>query len=346
MTGTTWLEIAPVDTLFFRGAESMEAGENHEVDTMFPPMPTTITGAIRTAILRQKGIHPADYLARLGEYCKRYPLLGEPEEAGFSVLGPLFKIAGEILLPVPAHWYAVLPGPREIRWGEKYPVQAARPLAVGSLGLRGSVGHPFWVHNPAGRDMKNLAGYWATPQTFTTVGQECNNIVFHNDPANLTAGTAAIFPATVLYVREERVGVALTSQRTARAGHLYSTVHIRLQDGVSILAGIMSLHAMLLDNEGLLQLGGEQRMCRYRFLAGIKLPESAEKSMVMALSPIKISELSPDLAECPRASGRLLRMGGWDMAKGFHKKMCAWLPAGTVFKAGDGMKAPPSCINI
>lgn len=44
MTRTTWLEIEPADTLFFRGAESMEAGENHEADTI-------IMVPIRTGVL-------------------------------------------------------------------------------------------------------------------------------------------------------------------------------------------------------------------------------------------------------------------------------------------------------
>lgn len=92
MSTTTWLAIDPVDTLFFRGAESMEAGENHEVDTMFPPMPATITGAIRTAVLRQNGIAPADYLKNPATWQRQYPLLGIPNQPGFSLIGPLFLV--------------------------------------------------------------------------------------------------------------------------------------------------------------------------------------------------------------------------------------------------------------
>jgi CRISPR-associated protein Cmr3 len=33
-----WIEIDPLDTLFFRGSEPMVAGESHEVGSLFPPI--------------------------------------------------------------------------------------------------------------------------------------------------------------------------------------------------------------------------------------------------------------------------------------------------------------------
>lgn len=169
MTTTHWLEIDPIDTLFFRGAEAMEAGEHHEVDTMFPPMPSTITGAIRAAILRQRGITPAAYLASPEAWQARYPLLGLPRQPGFQLIGPLF-LAGQdrLLLPVPAHWYGDLPD-SEMIWNTKYQVQAASLLSDNRLGLRGSVAAPFWLRRPRGRDMQVLAGYWATREAFTSM---------------------------------------------------------------------------------------------------------------------------------------------------------------------------------
>lgn len=346
MTRTTWLEIEPVDTLFFRGAESMEAGENHEVDTMFPPMPATITGAIRTAILRQQRIAPAAYLAKPDSFLQKYPLLGSPREPGFTLLGPLFMIGRDILLPAPAHWFADLPASSEMKWDEKYPVQTAKPLPAETLGLAGSVDRPFWVHNPSGSDMKSLAGYWATKETFSALKGDKAGVIFCNSPDRLQPGSAAIMPSSAFFVREERVGIALTPQRTALEGHLYSTVHIRLRDGVRIVAGINSSHEITLDTEGVLQLGGEQRLCRYSFLPEVKLPENAGSSMLFAMSPLEMSRLPPELAESPRASGKLLRVGGWDMEKGFHKPMSAWLPAGTVIFAKRVTNNLPYCLNI
>ena len=78
-----WIEIDPLDTLFFGGTESMVAGENHEADTMFPPMPATLTGAVRSAILGQKGILPAEYLDEPEKWLARY---SKVEKGGVSTV--------------------------------------------------------------------------------------------------------------------------------------------------------------------------------------------------------------------------------------------------------------------
>lgn len=347
MNKTSWLEIEPLDTMFFRGAESMEAGENHEVDTMFPPMPATITGAIRTAILRQQGIAPAEYLQNPDKYSRSCPLLGVPQVPGFTLIGPLFATGdGILLLPVPAHWHAHLPDIPKIKWGEKYQVQAATPLAGGTLGLVGSVSQPFWVRQPSGSDMKSLGGYWATSETFTAMHQGKGEIVFYNSPAGPKRSEAAILTTTSIFVREERVGLALTPQRTAKEGHLYCAMHIRLREGVRMIVGINSPYETILEREGILQLGGEQRVCHYRILPEIKLPSNTKGNMLLALSPLEISKLSAEFAGSPRASGKLLRIGGWDMEKRFHKPMSAWLPAGTVIACPHTINTPPQYLPI
>ncbi len=346
MTKTTWLEIDPIDTLFFRGAESMEAGENHEVDTMFPPMPTTIVGAIRTAILGQRGIAPADYLGQPDKWQKEYPLLGPPGKPGFDLLGPLF-LAGRdcLLLPVPATWYADFKD-NPLTTDTPYSVQAAKPLSNSPLGLCGSVSDPFWVHKPSGNDMQPLAGQWATAAAFSAMQQGSAELVFRDNPDQLKTDEAAILPADSLYTREERVGLALTKQRTAKEGHLYSAVHIRLQGGVRIVAGMHSDYECCLDRQGILQLGGEQRVCRYQTLSDLVLPDNKDSQQLYAISPLEFSNLPADLQKKPRASGKLLRIGGWDMEKRFHKPMTAWLPAGTVIGSDSIPANLPHFLNI
>jgi len=335
-----------VDTLFFRGAESMEAGENHEVDTMFPPMPATITGAIRTAVLRQKGIAPADYQKDPETWQRQYPLLGMPNQPGFDLLGPLFQAGENLLLPVPAHWYADLPESSKMEWNKAYPVQAAAVLDENPLGFAGSVAQPFWVRQPTGSDMKDLNSWWTTLASFPALEEGQKGITFVSNPNSLQAGEAAILPASSLFVREERVGLALTPQRTAKEGHLYSAVHVRLREGVSLVAGIHSEHPCSINDEGILQLGGEQRVCRYRLRAHLDLQGKDAGKHLLALGPVELSALPPEFASAPRASGKLLRIGGWDMAKGFHKPMSAWLPAGTVIAHRRTNEISPQFLTI
>lgn len=336
----TWIEIDPVDTLFFRGAESMEAGENHEVDTMFPPMPSTIIGAIRTAILGQRGLSPVDYLEEPEKWTDKYPLLGTPGEPGFDLSGPfIIKESGILLLPVPAHWYGALP--EKMKWEEDYEVQAAAPLKSNSLGLCGSVSNPFWVHQPAGKDMKPLAGYWTTGKAFKVMRKGKGVIRFTKRCSQIEPDQAAILSTDSLYVREERLGIALSEQHTAKEGHLYSAGHVRLREGIRIVAGINSSCEQCLDEEGIVQLGGEQRICRYRLRKDIDLPENPSGDFLFSMTAIPLDRIPAAIRDKPRASGKLVRIGGWDMQKKFHKPMAAWLPAGTVFdKQGINIEAP------
>lgn len=305
MNSTTWLVIEPVDTLFFRGAESMEAGENHEVDTMFPSMPATIIGAIRTAILRQQGINPAVFCTTPESIQQKIPILGSPQEPGFAMIGPLFMAGKDdiLLLPAPAHWYAELPEAAIIDQEKTYQVQAASPKTESSLGLIGSANQPFWVHRPEGSDMKPLAGYWATSQAFVAMRQGKSQISFPKSLGQLQTNQAALLPMASLFDREERVSLAMTPHRTAKEGHLYSAIHIRLREGVRLVAGISSSYIMPLENEGILQLGGEQRVCRYHVIPKLDLPKNPKGNMLLAISPLEISQLPPELAALPRASG-------------------------------------------
>jgi len=321
---TTWIIIDPVDTLFFRGAESMVAGENHEVDTLFPPIPQTIIGAVRTAVMGQQSIAPAVYFAAP----EKFPFLGPPDQPGFSLVGPLFLANGEtILLPAPANWHTDLSD----ELAPKLEVRSAAPLEENTLGLKGSNGSPFWVRKPQHDNLKSLGGWWTTAKTLQSMAAGQTTIPVVTDISRLSAGGAALLPPSALYDREERLGIALTSHRTAKDGHLYTTVHIRLRSGVELAAKIVSKHEVPLADAGVLQLGGEQRLCRYRLSQEFDFPAVQGNGLVMSLSPMRLADLPETLASAPRASGKIFRVGGWDMKEGFHKPMRAWLPSGTVF---------------
>ncbi len=343
---TRWIEIEPVDTLFFRGAESMVAGENHEVDTMFPPMPSTLTGAIRTAILSQNEIVPGDYLKKSEEWQQSTPILGTPEKPGFSIIGPLFSVSGTVLFPAPAHWMAAISNKCEENC--KINVQAGQPFddSLG-IGLCGSVTRPFWVMNPALADMKQLTGYWVNREAFEAVNNGSGSLVLKKEPRNLQGSEPVIIALHDLVVREERVGIALNRNRTVREGHLYSTVHVRHKPGVVMIVGIESEHDPTIKSEGVLQLGGEQRICSYRMCNSPVLPSKKDGKLLYALSHLEV-DMPKELQKAPRTSaGKLIRVGGWDMNKKFHKPLCAYLPAGTVISKQKSPDATlPGCITL
>ena len=90
-------------------------------------------------------------------------------------------------------------------------------------------------------------------------------------------------------------------------------------------------------------------MCGYQLVEAPQLPHVEGGKYYYALSPLP-SSLPESLRTMPRASGKLLRVGGWDMQKGFHKPLSAWFPAGTVIqkntKQDNSGQVLPACISI
>jgi CRISPR-associated protein Cmr3 len=99
-----WYEIDPLDTLFFRGSEPMEAGQL-TATALFPPPVSVIQGAFRTAVLEQHGITGREYIqgrapATVMEW------IGKPDkDAPFQVTGILFRRGEKLFAPAPAAWF-------------------------------------------------------------------------------------------------------------------------------------------------------------------------------------------------------------------------------------------------
>ncbi len=336
----TWLALTPVDTLTFRGAEAMVAGESHEAATLFPPLPSTLTGAVRTAILRQRKIKPCDYLANPKKYAELYPLLGLPEKPGFSLSGPLFLLHDEVFLPAPGHWFKEKNDKPET--AAPICIQAAKPLpdVCRDPGLRGSVREPFWLCNPVGAEMEPLSGYWASVAAFAQAKKNPDSFTLNllTETQTITAGAAAIIHGRNLYDLEGRFGIALEeNMRRVKEGHLFASQHLRLKPGVQLLTGIVASSTKDLAESGLMQLGGEQRICGYHKIDNLLIPNNESGNLFMNLSPIPVTALPKELFKHSWAGSKLLRVGGWDMKKGFHKDMETWYPAGTVFQGTENL---------
>ncbi|MBM3302191.1 MAG: hypothetical protein FJY85_19850, partial [Deltaproteobacteria bacterium] len=148
---------------------------------------------------------------------------------------------------------------------------------------------------------------------------------------------------------EDRVGIALEPMhRTAKTGRLYSSSHVRLRLGVKMVVGLsQDLVPGHLDETGLIGLGGEQRVARYAFMRnGLELP-SGESNWIVALNHFPFKYLADmQWQDLPRVSGPLIRRGGWDMKRNFHKNTTAYLPAGTAINVQQGAEVPFGFIRI
>ncbi len=328
-----WLELRPLDTLFFRGGEPMEAGETHEAGRpIFPPVPETLIGALRTAILAQKGIDPARIKALpedepLDE--KWLPLWGTPKKSGFWVAGPLIKIDKAVLFSAPASWLYDADQSTNLR----LKIYEARPLEAGkTFPLKTRIVRPIWVKNPP-ENLESLLGkFFLTKGALEQEGSFELEVV--EDPKTLDPQKPQAVPAGKVVFYEERVGIARDNTlRAVKTGHLYAARHLRLCQEASLLVGLdKPLCPSHLDPQGCLQLGGEGRLVIYQKLESeIRLP-GRHRGCFLALAPLSYKRAEKaGLLKGPYASGKLLRVAGFDLRRGFHKPVKTYFPAGTVF---------------
>jgi CRISPR-associated protein Cmr3 len=354
-----WLLLDPLDTLFFKGSEPMVAGENHEVRTIFPPMPETIMGSLITVILHQRQINPRDFTRQGGpvtDITTKYNLLGSPGEPLFNTFGPLFRIeinerSEDWFFPAPAHWFGDISS--RCAPGQEVEIRVTDTLTKygKSLppGLCGSVHDPVWLLNPPNSKLKSLAGYWVNLSALKEIKEQLRLLTFFPSLEGIKPGKPTIIPLKALFDNEFRVGIALEPlTRKVRSGHLYASTQARLQRGVKMVLGLSEkLCPDYLDSQGILQLGGEQRLVRYELLSATEICLQGKSPWLMALAPFKYAFLEENGWESwPRVSGPLIRLAGWDMKKNFHKAITAYLPAGTVIRAGEVVPVPYGFIRL
>ena len=355
------IDLIPVDTLFFRGAEPMVTGENHHFSILFPPMPSTILGALRTGMLVQNNIPFQDFTAggktiegTVGE------LLGSPDKPGFFLTGLLFSVrqhGSELLFfPAPAHWFAPKQELNQIKEQNREPIKISifpsqpLPAKAKKFGLCSSLTKEwYWATEKKGRELVSLDGYWVS-ETLLKSPDSGKALSKLNQLKDLSSTEKMILPAEAFYVSEGRTGIARNFDKTVKEGHLYSTTHIRLYPEVSLKVFVDKHLDEALSPAGILQLGGEQRVVHYKLEQSPQLLNEKNMGKIwLALSPIK-SQAVKCLNSDGIASGKLQRIGGWEMKKGsdtdksrgFHRPMEGWYPAGTVLffkepqKVADG----------
>lgn len=310
---TSWYSYTPADTVFCKGAEPMEMGMDHTANSIFPPPVETISGALRAEVLRQNSVSIKGYknkecdkgiISSIGE-------CGSP--APFRVFGPLFRKDGRFLVPAPYSWFAEK---------DLLKKRGTVPVYKGSLMDHSLVSTDLdsvlWVKGE-GSELSSLGGFWVDKDSLSS-GAEKMDVWMPED----------------LFDFEERTGIGLdfssenncrsTSYRTVRTGHLYTFYHSRLKPDVELVFGVDT--ELPLQNEGCLNLGGEKRFGRYCLLSPAPQFKDSGDGYFQTLSLIPYSEES---ASKLVATGKPVRLGGWDMNRGFHKPMRNYMPAGTVF---------------
>lgn len=313
----------PQDTLYFRGAEPANMGESHAASLIFPPPAQTMIGALRTAILRQHDIDPAEYnqgkpFPDKEEVISALGRSGAPSP--FDVIGPFFQKEDKLWVPCPFHWFAEK-ADRERADDGPLKITIAKPV-VNSLVSSRSGSALYWAK---GKEVVSLGGNWVSLQEL---------------PAPTGNGVKTIKSGNDFFDVEPHTGIALDvkeTRRTVRKSHLYCFVHARLRQGVALAFGVS--RPLPLAASGILTLGAEQRFGEYRKMTAAPAITEGKSGLFMTLSLLPATE---EANACCVATGRILYFGGWDLHRGFHKPMRGYFPAGSVFDR----QVKPNCIQI
>jgi CRISPR-associated protein Cmr3 len=330
--------VTPNDTLFFRGGEPMGIGESHFQTSIFPPSPETFVGAVRTTVITHNC--DSDFEGyKTGKYADT-TWFGEigmkelPDTFRFS--GPYLRKGKEIFLPPPSNLFSN-PG--------KTKFAIASPRRFQELEHSSVVPQIMWIEAPGegtGKDWKPVENW---------ISVEGIKKYLRGSADSLTRETD--FVATCdLFKDEGRVGIALERNglRTARKGHLYSTVHKRFSEEIGMvffLDGVPSF-----PDTALIRLGGENRTAWCERIDDVEFPSLQDSvDFLVTTMPVKAERVANAVpvtefidegmhAVLPGgvrsrmvsyAAGRPVLFGGWDLMENRAKEMVQYVPAGSVF---------------
>ena len=307
------VELAPVDTWFFRDGTPFFAGEAPmgNVEGLFPPHPGTVAGALRAALAVNRGWNgrgrwPDEFCAVLGD---------GPDDLGrLAFDAPFLLRDGQPLFRAPRHLLGT-GNPEE--W---VPGAFLHPGPPVSCDLGDAVRLPeVLAFTGDFHDLKPGDSQWLTPVGLTAVLNGAlprpDDVVFAGD----------------IWAMESRTGLELDRDtRTAVEGMLYSVRHVRPASHTSLGARIDGLPSDWTVPFGrLLPLGGESRLAECREWDGdlhvdapLTAVVSSHQFAVIALSPLDIGEdvCQGDQTLDGLAGARVIsaaldrpqRIGGWN----------------------------------
>jgi CRISPR-associated protein Cmr3 len=326
------LFIEPNDVLLFRDGRSFSAGSDHSAVGLFPPLPSTFYGALRSAILSIR--HANFALPDFGFDRDMTTILGTKLQLGALSIGH-FSLARKhessltLIFPMPFNVLQnKLDGGRTL----------ARPLND-RHGVRtnGNGKNLLWVHRSERSFLEGTDGYL----TGSEFDQFLNGMV--PEPISYS-----------VFDKEPRTGIAIDRKtKTTTDGNLFAVEFIRLNHGIGFVVRLDNTGSVQLER-GVIRLGGESRTAFYHTCAEpvivsdtIKRKVKESKRFLIVLTTPAVfgkgwvpdginDDLKGKIGGCEvsltgAAVGRYRIVGGWDMANNKPKQSNRAVPAGSVY---------------
>lgn len=340
----SWLFIEPSDVWLFRDGRPFTAGEGHAAETLYPPPPFTVQGALRSWLLGRELVDWRTFLDQSDTAAQNMATkIGHPPREGvagslgaFAMRGPFrARLTGgraEILYPAPLDVHHV----RDRGW------RALRPVKTNAQ-MNWDEG--FCPLLPDPRD------------TTEKPDEESSGTLTYGSLMDYLEGRLFGLLGRPEVEREQRLGIAMDyGPGRAADGMLYLAEFARLRPSTDYERyGLLveATDALTWPNEAVISMGGEMRAALVRTLTAAEAPVT-----LPALSPglrFKIVLLTPAWFASGRqpengdwaiffkapadvkvnciaaAVGRPQFLGGWDAARGKHKPLRGFVPPGSVF---------------
>ncbi|MEO0297373.1 MAG: type III-B CRISPR module-associated protein Cmr3 [candidate division WOR-3 bacterium] len=322
-----WIKISPNDTLFFRSGRPFAMGFETWTDTIFPPYPSTIYGALRTFLIFER--------SSLREFKSgKYKDIGTPDKKGtMKIIGPFIFNSenGKIYLPSPLD----LVMKKENKKKDKlFQISKLKKPEI------------FYAEYP----LEDILIYPKREQVESAEGY-LDSITFKEYLQGQNREYSFI---SGFYTPEPKIGIARDDiTLSSKEGYLYRIPMIRLKKDYCFLVKIDGIDNM--PEKGLFALGGEGKTVKFEKINDNPLEDLENMNFELKDGIFKIYLVTPAIFEkgwlpgwinaetlegekdgiklklIACSIGKFIRIGGWDIAKGEPKPMYKAVPPGSVY---------------
>lgn len=331
-----WVRIIPNDTLFFRSGMPFTMGDDTWTDTVFPPYPYTVFGALTTYIIASNRGFSA-----FSTGFQSHSVISE-------LIGPIVLYNNIPYFPVPLDLVAV-----EIQSELRKLSYISRPdIFVSDLNMENVL---VYLNCEESGKAENVGGFVDLDEIQRYLRGE-DNIRY--------------LRSSLIYTVEPKIGIKINyDTRTSQEGYLYRTSFLRmLSSGYYDSGMIAKVNASEDFDDGILQLGGEGKTARIEkvgdensiFIKYLEAQEvfsnlenqnSVNEFKIYLATPsmfkkgwlpewidensfegeVSSGNVSIKLKLTACVIGKPIRIGGWDMLNKSPKPMYKAVPAGSVY---------------
>lgn len=339
------LFLQPNDTFFFRDGRPFTKGEQSEGHSIFPPLPSTVLGALRTAYIAEYG--------DLGRFYsgKMQGMIGTPESLGDAIrLRGIFLANSredplEMFFPVPLD----LVYQETEKKDDNTPLHLLAPNESKSFASNGEIDNPL---------------SWSTSESIDSDSEGLLRLGVIRRYLQRNDSNHLLTNRTTLVESEPKTGIARSRETLSSEEHMLYRINMSRFKNSGCGFVVDYKCSKSLPKKGLLKLGGEGKSFVYehsnfdpkllsghldsvkngiqstgRFKLYFATPTIFDKGWLPSwLDSKTLSGKYPMEGTSPislklitAAVGKPVTVGGWDMARGRAKPAYLAVPAGSVY---------------